>query len=330
MTDKTIKLSKQYEEFYPKNYKRNNNSNKKEKENNSSNKNVNFKEYVPTKRILNQQIHPLERNKEVYVPKHKSKFSNEKSPKIKKEEVIEEEFEEDDYSGLAGDNHYKNFKQSKYRNKIRYSEDTNDFKSKWKTEMCHYWEMYGFCKYGDSCAFAHGTDELNKRKMSSNYKTKPCKQFFELGYCTYGVRCQFSHKLLKEYEQKNDEDKIEVSYIKILSDFNNSSNQISHEAVKRPRLMTFENITSCTLDEKEKNRLKLYEDILAVKKKGNEELEHVISEDTNDNDGNSENNGKLEINEKESIKDNKGNKDINDDEDNKENEKNKRERFISI
>ena len=56
--------------------------------------------------------------------------------------------------------------------------------------------------------------------------------------------------------------------------------------------MTFENIASCTLDEKEKNRLELYEDILAVKKKGIEDFEHVFSDDTNDD--NSENNEKNE------------------------------------
>jgi hypothetical protein len=267
----------------------------------------------------------LERNKESFFPKHKSKFSKEKPSK--KEETYEKEIydeEEDDYSGLAGDNYYyKNSKTSKWKSKKR-SEDTNSFKSKWKTEICHYWEMYGYCKYGDSCAFAHGTDELNKRKMSSNYKTKPCKQFFELGYCSYGIRCQFSHKLLKECEEKkSDETQDEVSYLKILQDFNNSSNQISHEILKRPRLMTFEDIASCTLDEKEKNRLELYEDILAVKKKS-EDHEHVFSDETNDE--NSENNGKNEGKENNDKEDEKN----NDNDNNITNEKNKRGRFVSI
>ena len=330
MTDKEIKLSKNCEDFYPKNYERENDSNKKEKEekknnSNSVNKKVTFKEYVPKNRILNRQIHPLEKNNECFYPKNKSKFSKEKP--FKKEESKENEIfedEEDDYSGLAGNNYYfKKDRKSKWNNQRR-SEDKNDFKSKWKTEMCHYWEMYGYCKYGDSCAFAHGTEELNKRKMSNNYKTKPCKQFFELGYCTYGVRCQFSHKLLKECEEKRDDEiNNEVSYFKILSDFNNSSNEISHEIVKRPRLMTFENIASCTLDEKEKNRLELYEDILAMKKKENEEPDHnVFSDDTNDD--NSENLDKNENNDLEDKKDN------NENEDNKNENNNKRSRFISI
>jgi len=145
--------------------------------------------------------------------------------------------------------------------------------------MCHYWEMYGTCKYGNSCAFAHGSDELNKRKMSSNYKTKLCKQFFELGYCAYGVRCQFSHKKIKE-SPEDEENKI--SYTKILNEFNGGNNLISHEIIKRPRLMTFEDITKSAQETKEKNRLALYEDILEIKKKENEDPERVFSEETND------------------------------------------------
>ena len=137
-----------------------------------------------------------------------------------------------------------------------------NFKSKWKTEICRYWEMYGQCKFGDNCAFAHGDSELKKRKMTFNYKTKPCKQFFELGYCTYGSRCQFSHK--KE-DLKSEAKNNEVSYLKIIKEFLSSENEISYELVKRPRLMTFEKITKSTLEEREKSKLKLYEDIINLK-----------------------------------------------------------------
>ena len=115
--------------------------------------------------------------------------------------------------------------------------------------------------------------------MSSNYKTKLCKQFFELGYCAYGVRCQFSHKKLKE---QNKEEENKISYTKILNEFNNNNNLISHEIIKRPRLMTFEDITKSVQEIKEKNRLALYEDILEIKKKENEDPERVFSEETND------------------------------------------------
>jgi len=319
MTEKPLKICKEYKEFYPKNYKKKGILVTKEKEmksNNegSNNKNVNFKEYFPKNRIPDKQVHPLDKNKESFYPKGIPKISDEKNEENKQNKANENvDEEEDDYSGLAGNKYYKNNKGSRWKNKAKKSEDSYNYKSKWKTEICHYWEIYGVCVYGDTCAFAHGAEELNKRKMSSNYKTKPCRQFFELGYCSYGIRCQFSHKELKECDKKDGERRDEVSYLKILSEFNDSSNQISHEIVKRPRLKTFEIIASCTLDEKEKNRLKLYEDILAMKKKENEEPERVFSEETNDENENSENKRKSTD---KSEEDNK--------------EKLKRERFVSI
>ena len=242
-------------------------------------------------------------------------FDNDNSLKYQEKN----EYEEDEYSELAGNKNYiKNINKNpkiKYSNKIRYSEDRNDFKKKWKTEICHYWEMNGYCQYGDNCSFAHGIEELNQRKMSHNYKTKPCKQFFELGYCTYGARCQFSHKLFDE-SINNLKNKKKISYLEILTNFNNSSNQINFEILKRPRLMTFENITSCTLEESEKNRIELYEDILALKIRKNEEgKESIFSFDTNDECS--------EYNSKIKNKCNIFNF-------NKENDKIKRLRFISV
>ena len=172
---------------------------------------------------------------------------------------------EDEYQGLM---HYS--RNNDIEN-IYYSienEEYNSFKTKWKTEICRYWEIYGQCKFGDNCAFAHGDSELKKRKMTFNYKTKPCKQFFELGYCSYGTRCQFSHK--KENSHNN------FSYLKIIKEFLSSENEISHELVKRPRLMTFEKITKSTLEESEKSKLKLYEDIINIKNS-----KFKLSEDTN-------------------------------------------------
>ena len=260
LKEKEFHLPKKYSEFYPKNYI------KKSK--------ASFEEYIPTKQkesssYFYQKYH-----------KPKNKFNTFNNSSKKKDFDKEEDYSEDDYSGLASKNNKKGIynNNNNYKiNNIRYSEDNNDFKTKWKTEMCHYWEMYGKCKYGNSCAFAHGVDELNKRKMSSNYKTKPCKQFFELGYCTYGARCQFSHKLPKDINEEN-----KISYWKILQEFNEPKNSISHEIVKRPRLMTFEDITKSGTETKEKNRLALYEDIVEIKKKENEEHEKVFSEDTND------------------------------------------------
>ena len=121
--------------------------------------------------------------------------------------------------------------------------------------------MNGFCKYGDNCAFAHGESELKNRKISSNYKTKPCKQFFEIGFCPYGSRCQFSHK--KEFEN-NKNNKNSISYLNSISNFLKSE-KISEELLKRPRLLTFENIFHSQIGEAKENRKKFYEDILNAK-----------------------------------------------------------------
>ena len=147
-------------------------------------------------------------------------------------------------------------------------DDFNNYREKWKTEICRNWEMYGECKYGDNCAFAHGDSELKQRKLTFNYKTKPCKQFFELGYCSYGSRCQFSHKKedLKAQKKGKDNKKNNVSYLKVIEELLSEENTISHELVKRPRLMTFENITHCTLKESENSKLLLYKDIIDLKK----------------------------------------------------------------
>ena len=121
--------------------------------------------------------------------------------------------------------------------------------------------MNGYCKYGDNCAFAHGENELKNRKISFNYKTKPCKQFFEIGFCPYGSRCQFSHK--KEFEN-NKNNKNSISYLNSISNFLKSE-KISEELLKRPRLLTFENIFHSQIGEAKENRKKFYEDILNVK-----------------------------------------------------------------
>eukprot|EP01017_Pseudomicrothorax_dubius_P019625 TRINITY_DN2154_c0_g1_i8.p1 TRINITY_DN2154_c0_g1~~TRINITY_DN2154_c0_g1_i8.p1 ORF type:complete len:198 (+),score=32.91 TRINITY_DN2154_c0_g1_i8:161-754(+) len=71
-----------------------------------------------------------------------------------------------------------------------------DFKIKYKTELCRYWQETGDCIFGDSCAFAHGLCDIRQKKhISSNYKTKKCIQFHQYGFCPYGIRCQFQHVL---------------------------------------------------------------------------------------------------------------------------------------
>ena len=37
--------------------------------------------------------------------------------------------------------------------------------TKYKTEMCKNWIDLGYCNYGKKCRFAHGEDELSKKKV---------------------------------------------------------------------------------------------------------------------------------------------------------------------
>ena len=170
-----------------------------------------------------------------------------------------------EYSDLAYNN-----KNDKNNNNFNFSKllirkktgDTIDFKTKWKTEKCNYWEIYGECKFGENCAFAHGEEELKQKITNINYKTKLCKQFFEEGFCPYGSRCQFSHK--KKNFNINSEKSI--NYSKIISNLL-LKDQITMKVIKRPRLMVFENIVNSNQKELEENRLKLYLDIIDIKNK---------------------------------------------------------------
>jgi hypothetical protein len=106
-----------------------------------------------------------------------------------------------------------------------------DFRVKYKTEICRNWEL-GSCEFAESCAFAHGYEELrNKTNMGSNYKTKKCKQFHEQGYCIYGNRCQFKHRDLSEETTASSPKSSETS-----------SRKSSDDSNKR-RLPIFVNIT---------------------------------------------------------------------------------------
>lgn len=80
------------------------------------------------------------------------------------------------------------------KTKTRRSGRGNDFKLKYKTELCRGWEK-GECAFGAQCAFAHGPWELRERPLPVTPKTKPCRSFLTQGYCLQGARCQFIHNL---------------------------------------------------------------------------------------------------------------------------------------
>ena len=101
------------------------------------------------------------------------------------------------YSKDSEDSTSNEDKEEIFQNKkTTYKSNSNDFKIKYKTELCKYYEINGYCKYGDNCAYAHGKENLrSKVTHSTYYRTKKCVQFFNNGFCPYGNRCQFAHGL---------------------------------------------------------------------------------------------------------------------------------------
>ena len=118
--------------------------------------------------------------------------------------------------------------------KQKFKSHAIDFKTKYKTELCKYYEIYGYCKYGINCAYAHGKENLRSKITNSiAYRTKKCMQFFEKGYCPYGNRCQFAHQLKSNLINKPYGKKI--SYVKILENISENDKLIN-------RLNIFETI----------------------------------------------------------------------------------------
>jgi hypothetical protein len=60
--------------------------------------------------------------------------------------------------------------------------------SLYKSQICRSWLATKTCRYGKSCQFAHGNDELRKAEIPENHRTVICREF-ELGIpCEYGSR----------------------------------------------------------------------------------------------------------------------------------------------
>ncbi|KAK7081170.1 hypothetical protein SK128_007565 [Halocaridina rubra] len=64
---------------------------------------------------------------------------------------------------------------------------------RYKTELCRAHDENGFCRFGQFCTFAHGTDELRAIARHHKYKTELCRSYHTVGYCQYGTRCHFVH-----------------------------------------------------------------------------------------------------------------------------------------
>ena len=131
-------------------------------------------------------------------------------------------------------------------NLTKFKKDSNfqniKINSKYKTEMCKYYSINGFCKYGDNCSFAHNKESL--RPIISNttaFRTKKCKNFFLKGYCSYGNRCQFEHQIRSNIPNNPYDTKI--SYSKILDMISNvKSIKNIKELPQKKRLGVFKEI----------------------------------------------------------------------------------------
>jgi butyrate response factor 1 len=143
------------------------------------------------------------------------------------------------------------------KKKEPYKTKPSDFKKKYKTELCKYFEIRGYCKYGDNCAYAHGKENLRlKVTNTSAYRTKKCTQFFEKGYCPYGNRCQFAHQL--ESNIINNPFDKKMSYSKILETFSKiESLENIENIIEKPRLQVFKDIVNI----KENIPSRLFDDV---------------------------------------------------------------------
>ena len=143
---------------------------------------------------------------------------------------------------LSSDSTSNEDKEEKFiKNNNQYKPNPNDFKVKYKTELCKYYEINGYCKFGDNCAYAHGKENLRAKVTNSiSYKTKNCFQFFNNGFCPYGNRCQFAHALksniINNPYEKN------ISYIKTMKTLSKMDFVDNVNISDTPRLKIFENI----------------------------------------------------------------------------------------
>ena len=143
------------------------------------------------------------------------------------------------------------------KNKAPFKGEAKDFKIKYKTELCKYYEINGYCKYGDKCAYAHGKENLRSKVTNTTaYRTKKCEHFFDKGYCPYGNRCQFAHQL-KSNITNNPYDK-GMTYGKILETISKLENvENIKKLVEKPRLPVFQQIC----DNTQNTKSRLLEDI---------------------------------------------------------------------
>ena len=132
------------------------------------------------------------------------------------------------------------------------------WKKKVKTELCKFWLQGKACenlKKDQGCGFAHGQDELQKKKgLSRQYLTSVCKNFLEHpSKCSYGQRCIFQHPTYdvktRQTYTKMMQDNTRYTAMRLFQDIEGSDCvYINTYAATTPRLQAFRNICSSAKD----------------------------------------------------------------------------------
>ncbi|PVU95141.1 hypothetical protein BB561_002016 [Smittium simulii] len=98
----------------------------------------------------------------------------------------------------------------------------------YKTEQCKNWVLYGTCRYGESCRFAHGFVEQRGRDRHMKYKSALCKDY-PLGKCTFGIRCNFAHSPSELMSSKTEHNHIHAKKDNIINETPSPSTLSSYD-----------------------------------------------------------------------------------------------------
>jgi hypothetical protein len=149
-------------------------------------------------------------------------------------------------------------RKNQRRSKAEQVQFRRNYMKKQKTELCKNFMMKGWCKWGDSCSFAHGNHELRKKThLHDRFKTLPCRAYHVKGFCSYGLRCQYQHDEVIVLDKKHYHNCVEnplhklcndpeaangrTSYSVLMDAFENSDMDFS-QLPEMPRLEVFESI----------------------------------------------------------------------------------------
>ena len=226
------------------------------------------KEVIQTQTKMSISLALKNQNYTPFIPKSYKNLENEIKSKRKNSENSTGDESSQEKKNKKKKNK-KNKKNKKEKNNAQFKGEAKDFKIKYKTELCKFFEIDGKCQFGDKCAYAHGIENLRSKVTNTTaYRTKKCTQFFEKGYCPYGNRCQFAHQL-KTNIINNPYDK-NMSYTKILDIMSKLENiENIKKLVEKPRLSIFKEICKENKDNCEKEEeSRLFKDIKEICKEG--------------------------------------------------------------